>query len=159
VIAVGMAMLLVLIRASSPRDAVLGRMPGMDGFQDIKDHPQAETIPGLMIYRFDSALLFFNSDCFKSRIRVHIKAAAARPQYFLLDAESMPFMDSTDAASLEEVVGELSVQGISLAVARPNDRLRLVLERTGLKQKIGAGNLFPRIESAVAPLQLPARSQ
>jgi high affinity sulfate transporter 1 len=159
VIAVGMAMLLVLIRASSPRDAVLGRIPGVDGFQDIKDHPQAETIPGLMIYRFDSALLFFNSDCFKSRIRVHIKAAAAPPRTFLLDAESMPFMDSTGAASLEEVVGELSGQGISFAVARPNDRVRLVLERTGLKQKIGAGNLFPRIESAVAALQLPDRSQ
>lgn len=158
VIAVGMAILLVLIRASSPHDAVLGRIPGTDGFQDIKDRPQAETIPGLMIYRFDSALLFFNSDCFKSRIRVHIKAAAVPPQHFLLDAESMPLMDSTGAASLEEIVEELSRQGIGFAVARANDRVQLVLEHAGVKQKIGDGNLFPTVEAAVAALRpIPPR--
>ncbi len=152
VIAVAMAILQLLIRASSPRGAVLGRMPGMEGFQDIEAHPHAETIPGLMIYRFESALLFFNSDCFKSRIRTHVKAAPATPKHFLLDAESMPFMDSTGAASLEEVISELSAQEIGFAVARPNDRLRLLFERTGLKQKIGDANLFPTIETAVEVL-------
>jgi anti-anti-sigma factor len=150
VIAVGMAILLVLIRSSSPRDAVLGRLPGNEGFHDIQNNPRAETIPGLMIYRFEAALLFFNSDCFKSRIRDHIKAAATTPQCFLLDAESIPFMDSTGAASLEEIVGELSRQGIGFAVARPNERLRLLFEHTGLTEKIGAANLFPTIETAVA---------
>ncbi len=153
VIAVGMAMLLVLIRASSPRDAVLGRMPGIAGFHNIKDHPQAETIPGLMIYRFEAALLFYNSDCFKSRIRAHVKDASVTPHHFLLDAESMPLLDSTGAASLEEIIGELSGQGIGFAVARPNERFRLMFERTGLNEKIGAGNLFPTIETAVVALQ------
>jgi len=150
VIAVGMAMLLVLIRSSSPRDAVLGRLPGGEGFQDIQDHPQAETIPGLMIYRFEAGLLFYNSDCFKSRIRAHIKDAAVTPQRFLLDAESMPFLDSTGAACLEEVVEELSRQGIGFAVARHNERFRLMFERTGLNKKIGDANLFPTLETAVA---------
>jgi len=144
VIAVGLAMLLVLIRSSSPRDAVLGRLLGSEGFHDIQNHPQAQTIPGLMIYRFEAALLFFNSDCFKSRIRDHIKAAATTPQCFLLDAESIPFMDSTGAASLEEIVGELSRQGIGFTMARPNERLRPLFERTGLTEKIGAAIFFPQ---------------
>jgi len=153
VIAVGMAMLLVLIRSSSPHDAVLGRLPGGGGFQDIQDHPQAETIPGLLIYRFEAGLLFYNSDCFKSRIRAHIKDASVTPQRFLLDAESMPMLDSTGADCLAEVIEELSRQGIGFAVARHNERFRLMFERTGLNEKIGEANLFPTIETAVAALQ------
>lgn len=155
VIAVGLAMLLVLIRASSPRDALLGRMPGIDGFHSINDHPQAVTIPGLMIYRFEAGLLFYNSDCFKSRIRAHVKETSETPQCFLLDAESMPLLDSTGAACIEEIVEELSRQSIGFAVARPHARFRLLFERTGLNEKIGAGNLFPTIETAVAALQSP----
>jgi hypothetical protein len=34
----------------------------VDGFTDISEYPNAETIPGLLVYRFDAALLFFNSD-------------------------------------------------------------------------------------------------
>ncbi len=75
------------------------------------------------------------------------------PHHFLLDAESMPLLDSTGAASLEEIIGELSGQGIGFAVARPNERFRLMFERTGLNEKIGAGNLFPTIETAVVALQ------
>ena len=153
VIAVGMAMLLVLIRSSNPHDAVLGRLPGGEGFQGIQNHPQAETIPGLMIYRFEAALLFYNSDCFKSRIRAHIKDAPVTPQRFLLDAESMPMLDTTGAACLAEVVEELSRQGIGFAVARHNERFRFMFERMGLNEKIGIANLFPTIETAVAALQ------
>jgi high affinity sulfate transporter 1 len=159
VIAVGLAMLLVLIRASSPHDAVLGRLPGGEGFQNIQNHPQAETIPGLMIYRFEAALLFYNSDCFKSRIRAHVKDASVTPRRFLLDAESMPMLDSTGAASLAEIVDELSRQGISFAVARPNERFRLLFERTALKEKIGDGNIFSTIESAVTALQNGGRER
>jgi len=38
-----------------------------------------------------------------------------------------------------------SGQGIGFAVARRNERLRLVFVRTGLKKKIGDANLFPRL--------------
>jgi MFS superfamily sulfate permease-like transporter len=112
-----------------------------------------------MIYRFEAALLFYNSDCFKSRIRAHVKDASVTPRRFLLDAESMPMLDSTGAASLAEIVDELSRQGISFAVARPNERFRLLFERTALKEKIGDGNIFSTIESAVTALQNGGRER
>jgi anti-anti-sigma regulatory factor len=65
----------------------------------------------------------------------------------------MPMLDSTGAASIAEVVDELSRQGIGFAVARPNERFRFMFERTGLKETIGDANRFPSIESAVAALQ------
>jgi MFS superfamily sulfate permease-like transporter len=153
VIAIGLAMLQLLIKASSPHDAVLGQMPGADGFHDIKDRPQAETIPGFIIYRFDSSLLFFNSDFFKSRVRALVKNARSRPRCFLLDAETMPFLDTTGAASLDEVIEELAGQDIAFALAEAKRPVRLMLERTGLTRKIGDGNFFQTLETAVATLR------
>jgi len=149
-IAVGLAMLQILIRASSPHDAVLGRISGSDGFHDIKDRPGAETFPGIVIYRFDSALLFFNSDFFKSRVRAFVRDAKTLPRYFLLDAETMPFLDTTGAATLEEVIGELAEKGIVFAVAQAKSRSRAMMEKSGLKHKIGDKNFFPTLESALA---------
>jgi MFS superfamily sulfate permease-like transporter len=151
-IAVGLAILQLLVKASNPHDAVLGQMPGADGFHDIKGRPQAMTFPRFVIYRFDSSLVFFNADFFKSRVRAVVKDAEPRPQYFLLDAETMPFLDTTGAASLEEVVDELSGQGIAFAVAEAKGPVRVMLEKTGLKQKIGERNFFPALETAVAAL-------
>ena len=152
VIAVGLAILQLLVKASKPHDAVLGRMSNADGFYSINNHPQAETLPGLMIYRFESSLLFFNSDFFKSRVRALVKEANPRPRYFLLDAESIPYMDTTGVASLEDVVDDLSGLGIPFAVVQARGQVRLMLERTGLKQKIGEGNFFSTLENAVMEL-------
>jgi high affinity sulfate transporter 1 len=152
VIAEGLAMLQLVAKASRPNDAVLGQMPGADGFHDIKNHAQAKTLPGLMIYRFDSSLVFFNSDFFKARVRAFVKEANPPPRYFLLLAETMPYLDTTGAASLEEVVDELSGQGIAFAVVQAKPRVDQMLERTGLKQKIGEKNFFSTIENAVTEL-------
>ena len=68
-VAVTLALLQLLARASHPHDAVLGRVRATGAFHDIKSHPEAETFPGLVIYRFDASLLFFNADHFKSQVR------------------------------------------------------------------------------------------
>ena len=74
-VAVTLALLQLLARASYPHDAVLGRVPTTGAFHDLTTHPQGETFPGLVIYRFDASLLFFNSDHFKSRVRSIVKEA------------------------------------------------------------------------------------
>jgi high affinity sulfate transporter 1 len=151
-VAVGLAFIQLLARASHPHDAVLGRVPGTGGFHDIKNHPKAETFPGLVIYRFDSALLFFNSDHFKSRVRTVVKETPTEVRCFLLDAETMPFLDMTGAASLEETWRELTEGDIVFAIASAKEPVRFMLDRTALTQQIGAGRLFPTVESAVEAL-------
>jgi MFS superfamily sulfate permease-like transporter len=148
-VAVGMAIIQLLRRASRPHDAVLGRIPGVDGFHDIAGRPEAETFPGLVIYRFDSSLVFFNADYFKSRIRAVAEEAKTGLRCLLLDAESMPLIDTTGAASLEEVRHELADKGVVLAIAGAKGPLRAMLDRTGITQQIGSARLFPTLESAL----------
>lgn len=151
-VAVGVAMLQLLTKASHPHDAVLGRISGTDGYHDIKGHPEIKTIPGLVLFRFDSALLFFNSDHFKSRIRTVVEEARTGVRCLVLDAGTMPGIDSTGAACLGEVGTELAAQGIALAIAAANAPLRDMFDKTGLAQQIGPERFFPTLDSAVARL-------
>jgi high affinity sulfate transporter 1 len=153
IIAVALAMLQLIIKASKPHDALLGRLPNEGEFHDIESHPEAASVPGLMIYRFEASLLFFNSDFFKSRVRAFVDEAAARPRYFLLDAGTIPMLDTTGAACLEEVVDELAAQGVGFAVVRPKARVDLMLQHTGLQQKIGKENFFSTLTAAVTDLE------
>ena len=149
-VAVTLALLQLLAKASHPHDAVLGRVPSTGAFHDIKSHPEAETFPGLVIYRFDASLLFFNADHFKSQVRSIVTQAQTGVRCLLLDAETMPLVDTTGAASLDELCAELGERGIVLAIAAAKAPVRAMLDRTGLTQRIGSAHLFSTVEAAVA---------
>jgi MFS superfamily sulfate permease-like transporter len=148
-IAVGLALVKLLSLASRPHDAVLGIVEDKNGFYTASEEQGGRTIPGLIIYRFGSSLVFFNADYFKERARTLISGANPRPMWFLLDAESMPFIDVTGADALEELRRELARQDIVLAVARPRGLFRVMLERTGVADRIGAGHIFPTVHAGV----------
>jgi MFS superfamily sulfate permease-like transporter len=116
-IAIGLALIQLLAKASRPHDAVLGRVQGTGGFHDIRSYPKAESFPGLIIYRFDASLVFFNADHFKSRVRSLVAEAKTEVRCFLLDAETMPMVDTSGAASLDEARVELAERGIVFAIA------------------------------------------
>jgi len=155
--AVGLAIVQLLAKASSPNDAVLGQIPGVGGFHEVGSHPRVENIPGLVIYRFDSALLFFNSHHFKKRVRTVVGEAKTKPQWLVLDAESIPLIDTTGAASLEEVRTELAEKGINLVLVRAKGPVHYFLDQIGLKGRIGAERFFPTLESAIAALDTHER--
>jgi len=157
VVAVGVALVQLLVTASRPHDAVLGRVPGTSDFRDTTTHPGTESVPGLVLYRFDAGLVFFNADHFKARVRSVAREASAPTRYFVLDAGTMPQLDSTGAASLDQVCGDLEAQGIALAVASARSPVRAMLERTGLAERIGPERIFPTVASAVEALQAELR--
>ena len=147
-IAVALALLRLLRLVSRPNDAVLGRVEG-------KEHAYGtggeggKAIPGLLIYRFDASLVFFNADYFRSRVLALSSGADTPPRWLLLDAESMPFLDVTGAEALETLRGELAARGAVLAIARAKGLFRLMLEQTGLAERIGAAHLFPAVHAGV----------
>lgn len=149
VLAVGAAIVQLLFKASVPHDAVLGRMPGTRVYADTATHPQAESFPGMVIYRFDAALVFFNADHFKARARMVVEEAAQPVRYFLLDAETMPHLDTTGAASLGQVCAEFKAKSMVVAIAAAKGPVREMLERTGVAERIGANRLYASVNDAV----------
>lgn len=149
-VAVGLAMLKLLILASKPHDAVLGAVPGKDEFANIAEDPAAQPVPGVIVFRFGSSLLFFNADHFANRVRQVVGEANNKPDVFVLDAEAMPILDTTGADVLASLRDDLLKQDINLSIARPKGLFRMMLDRTGVADEIGRDRLFPSVRSAVA---------
>jgi hypothetical protein len=148
-LAIALSVALLLVRASSPHDAILGQVPGVDGFTDISEYAGAQTIAGVLIYRFDAALLFFNADYFKRRVRQALAKSAQPVQLFIFDMEAISVIDITGLEALEEVRSELASKGTSFVVARAKAELREHLVRAGSWDRIGAENFHPSVRSAV----------
>lgn len=149
VLAVGAAVVQLLFKASVPHDAVLGRVRGTHVYVDNANREQLESFAGMVIYRFDSALVFFNADHFKARAKAVVQQAAQPVRTFVLDAETMPFLDTTGAASLEQVCTEFKAKGMVVAIAAAKGPVRDMLERTGLAEQIGTHRLYASVNDAV----------
>ena len=146
-IAVGLAMLKLLRQASRPHDAVLGLVEGDGDTYTVAEESGGQTIPGLIIYRFEASLVFFNADYFSDRVRTLISNAGSKPRTFLFDAESVPLLDISGAYALEALHAELAEQGIVFGIARPRGLFWLMLERAGVAEKIGKQNLFHTVHA------------
>lgn len=146
-IAVGLALLKLLRLASRPHDVVLGLVQEKDDVYSAVEEEGGRTIPGLIIYRFDSSLLFFNADHFKDRVRAIIRNANTKPRWFLFDVESVPVLDITGADALEELRAELAGLGVVLAIARAKGLFRVMLDRSGVTEKIGRQHIFPTVHA------------
>jgi sulfate permease, SulP family len=148
-VAVGLSVAELLSRVARPHDAILGFVPGLAGMHDIDDYPQARSVPGLLVYRYDSPLFFANAQDFKRRAL----AAAAQPtspvRWFVLNVEANVEVDITALDSLEKLRKELTRRGIVFALARVKQDLRTELDAYGLTKSVGPDLMFPTLPSAV----------
>lgn len=149
-IAVGLSLLEITLRAASPQTAVLGRIPGTDTYRDIADHADAETIPGLVIFRLDAALFFANANQFRDGVIGAVDAAAEPVTEVLIDAESMYDVDSTGAQAFVDILDELTARGITLSMARVRTEIRDELYTAAIEPRIGADRIYLEIDDGVA---------
>lgn len=149
IVAIGLALLRLIMLASKPHDAVLGMVPGTNGFVNVADHPNARHLPGVLIYRFDSGIVFFNADHFASRVRQVVREAEHRPTAFILNAESMPILDATGVDVLESIRRELEQQRITLSIAKPKGWFKTTLEKSGLADQVGRDKVFDSLQEAI----------
>lgn len=113
-LAIGLTLLWLLLTAAKPHDAVLGQVPGIGGFHDVAEYANAVTVPGLLLYRFDGDILFFNVDFFKNRLREEIAKSLAPVQWVVVDVSPVNVVDITALHKLLEIRVELEGMGIML---------------------------------------------
>ncbi|WP_027550394.1 SulP family inorganic anion transporter [Bradyrhizobium sp. Cp5.3] len=116
-IAVGLALVRFVKLTARPRDEVLGTVEGLPGLHSIERHPNARTFPGLVLYRFDGPLTFFNSDYFKMRALAVAEAAGPDLRWFVIDAIPVSQIDTTGLYALRDLREKLEARGASLILA------------------------------------------
>ncbi|MED7954654.1 SulP family inorganic anion transporter [Streptomyces sp. BE303] len=148
-VAVGLSVAELLSRVARPHDAVQGMVPGVPGMHDIDDYPQAHTVPGLVVYRYDSPLFFANAEDFRSRALAAVAQEAGAVRWFVLNAEANVEVDITALDSLEALRAELAGRGVVFALARVKQDLRADLDAYGLTDSVGTDRIFPTLPTAV----------
>ncbi|MGW7071014.1 SulP family inorganic anion transporter [Streptomyces sp. NPDC054855] len=165
-VAVGLSILNVFRRAWWPYSTVLGRVSGLEGYHDVRSHPTARRLPGLVIIRFDAPLFFANAKSFREEVLRYTHAETA-PRRVLIAAEPVTDVDTTAADVLEELDAALRELGVDLVFAELKDPVRQKVERYGLARTFHAHRFYPTVEGAVeafraesgadwAPPDLPA---
>jgi len=124
--------LVQLLRAAShPHVALLGRIPGTRRFSDQKRHPDNELLPGVLIFRPESSLVYFNVDHVCETIRDRVRAERRPPTLVVVDLSAAPRVDLQSAHALAGLADELSAAGVRLQAveARASVRERLLGEK------------------------------
>ncbi|MCA1983828.1 SulP family inorganic anion transporter [Nocardioides nematodiphilus] len=147
-VAIGLSVLDLLRRVARPHHAVLGLVPGLAGMHDVDDYDDAEPIPGLIVFRYDSPLFFANAEDFRSRTHAALDDYPDA-EWMVINMEAISRIDVTAADILEEVRLDLAEHGVEMGLARMKDDLRRRLQPTGFLDRIGADRIFPTLPTAV----------
>ncbi|WP_416982514.1 SulP family inorganic anion transporter [Streptomyces sp. T028] len=149
-VAVGLSVAELLTRVARPHDAVQGLVPGLAGMHDVDDYPQATTIPGLLVYRYDSPLFFANAEDFRRRALAAVDEQEDPVRWFVLNAEANVEVDITALDAVDELRRELARRDVVFALARVKQDLRNDLDAYRLTESVGEELIFPTLPTAVA---------
>lgn len=148
---IGAAISLVqlLRRASRPHVAPLGRIPGTRRFSDCERHPKNELLPGILIFRPESSLLYFNMDHICDTITDRVQREKPSPGLVILDLSAAPLVDLQSAHALAGLADELKASGTRLQVVEARSSVRQRLRDEGLDARLGGVDRFTSVADVV----------
>jgi SulP family sulfate permease len=143
----------LLRTASRPHVAFLGRIPGTRRFSDRQRHPDNELIPGILIFRPESGLVYFNVDHVCESILKRVHAESSPPRLVVLDLSAAPRVDMQSAHALAGLADELTAAGIRFQAVEPRSAVRDRLRNEGVDSKLGGVNRFTSVADAIEDFQ------
>jgi SulP family sulfate permease len=148
-----LSLLKVLSQVVRPQDALLGRVPGSPRLHDVGDDEAAQTIPGLVVYRFYGPLVFANARFFIERLEHFLARENSPVEEVIVDARAIPEIDVTAAEQLATFAGRLRERGIRLAIAEAHLPFREAVAQLGLPDACAGEGFYPKVTDAVAAFE------
>jgi len=149
--------LMLLRRVAAPHVAFLGRIPGTRRFSDLARHADNETIAGVLIFRVEASLLYFNVE---NVIRTVLqRARAEKPELVVCDLQTSPHVDLAGARMLARLSDALSARGAILRLVNARGRARDILRAEGVEAKVGAIDRFSSVAKLLDDFHASTTSQ
>jgi high affinity sulfate transporter 1 len=122
-------------RTSKPVEYELVYESEKETASEINDDNKISIINDVFIYRYNSALLFFNSDNFRERI---FERAKNKPELktIIIDARPINFVDLTALNNLIDIIKEFNSKGIKFVFAGIKEKHKI-----GLSEKLKDNNM------------------
>ena len=132
-----------------PHSAVLGRVERVKGYHDITRYPEAQQVPGLVLFRWDAPLFFANAELFHERVLDAVAKSPTSVHWVVIAAEPVTSVDVTAADAVCELDDALHASAIELCFAEMKDPVKDKLKRFGLFSRFGAQTFFATLGEAV----------
>ncbi len=135
--------------ASRPHVGLLGRIPGTRRFSDRERHLGNELIPGVLIFRPESGLVYFNIDHVRDIILNKIHTEPVPPRLVVLDLSAAPYVDLQSVHTLAAIASELTAKGIRFQAVEPRSSVRDRLRHEGVDRNLGGVNRFTSVADVI----------
>ena len=145
-----LVVILALLRfvrlVSRPKVEILGTVPSTPGLHSVDRHGNAATFPGLLVFRFNAPIVFFNAPFFKRSILSAIRASEPDLKWVVVDMIPITMIDLTGLAVLREVIDVLRERGVRFIAAGRQTEWRHWAERRQLES---GWQSFPTLRAAI----------
>ena len=114
-IGIGLSLATLLLRASNPHIAVIGRIKGSEHFRNVERHG-VETLPGVLLLRIDESLFFGNLSAVEARLASELEKAPATRDVVLV-MSGVNRVDTTAMEALTDISRDLAARNVTLHLA------------------------------------------
>jgi len=150
-LAAAASVLLLLMRASQPHVAFLGRLPGTALYSDLERNPQNEPLPGVIAFRPEASLTYVNADVVLDAVSRRLEAAGpASIRVVVCDLSASPYVDLSGSRALHEMYKQLAVRGIALRLEGARARELDLLRADGVAEKIGRFDRVTTLDAVIS---------
>ena len=136
----------VIMRATNPPRALLGVIPGREGFYDISKNRFAYELEHVVIYQFSENLFFANVKVFQEDIENSIQDDT---RVVIVDASSINSIDITAADRLEILAKRLNEKKILFYITEHSSVVNEQMRSLGIGHMIEEGHVRRTITAAL----------
>ena len=147
------SLVILIRRVSSPHVAFLGRIPGARRYSDLSRHSDNEPTPGMLPFRVESGIVYFNAEHVFDTVIARIDATREPIRLAVCDLSTSPNMDIAGARMLRNLHGELARRGIILRIVEARARVRDMLRVEGVEETGGRFDRFTSVAEAIEDFQ------
>jgi len=156
-----MSIIYIIYRISFPGRVVLGRVEETGDFEATSwvygqrngtTHSHAQPVPGVLVYRLCSPLIFCNAEAFKDTgesLLIQAGAKGSLPHTVVIDFEEIFLVDDTGASALNDFFDYAQRYGVDLMLARVHSIAHELLKMAGVIETIGEDHIYDTIRNAV----------
>ena len=155
----------MVYRISFPARSVLAKDPDSGEYvtkrwlyrgRTGEPHKDAEAVPGVIVFRFSSPLVFSNAEAFTETGETLLIDAAAKgelPHALVVDFEEVFEVDTTGADAITSLFHYAHRYDVELVLARVHSTAHELLQLTGVVEELGEHRIHDTIHGAVASVE------
>jgi len=148
-VAVTLAIVRFVKHTARPSVELLGKEKGLPGLHSIDRHTSAKAIPGLVLFRFNAPLVFFNADHFKQCALTAAKASGDDLRWFVIDTIPISEIDINGVVVLKDLKQRLASQNVQLVLAGRQSEFVTRMRQMGEPTENVSELTYPTLRQAV----------